>query len=422
MADLQTRSLTVWCNQAKVGTLSEYSNLWHFEYHPQWNAFDLAPELPIESGRIEDGASQRPVQWFFDNLLPEENARALLARDAKLDQADAFGLLTHYGAESAGALTLLHEDEVPTTLGEHPLPFEELSNRIRHLPHIALSAGTSKRMSLAGAQHKLPVIYRDGTLFEPKEATPSTHILKPEHSDPEQYPHTVINEWFMMQLAKGLGLLVPDTWVLHVPEPVYLVERFDRQSDNGVLYRRHVLDGCQLLSLDRTFKYQQCTLASLERMVQLSRTKGRTRQRLFQWMLFNVLIGNTDDHLKNLSFFAGPSAVDLAPHYDLISTALYEQPGKWGDARLIWAVGSATRLGDVRLADVLALADALKLSLSYAKRTVNYMIKQSGDVTGTLLECLEKENLPGAGRQGELRHLRQFQHGVLKDIVRQLES
>lgn len=422
MAEVQARTLAVWCNLEKVGTLGDYNNLWYFEYHPAWNGFDLAPDLPIESGRIEDGGSRRPVQWFFDNLLPEEHARVLLVRDAKLDQADAFGLLTHYGAESAGALTLLHEAEAPTAAGESPLPFKELSRRIRTLPHTALSTGTSKRMSLAGAQHKLPVIYRDGALFEPKESTPSTHILKPEHSDPEQYAHTVINEWFMMQLAKTLGLLVPETLILRVPEPVYLVERFDRQSDNGVLHRRHVLDGCQLLSLDRTFKYRQCTLESLERMVSLSRSKAKTRQRLFQWMLFNLLIGNTDDHLKNLSFFAGPSAVELAPHYDLISTALYEQAGKWGDSHLIWPVGEAKRVADVRLVDVLALADALKLSQAYAKRVVKYMTKQSGEVTGQLLDRLEKDGVPGAGRQGELRHLRQFQHGVLKDMVRQLEG
>ncbi|SFG25413.1 HipA N-terminal domain-containing protein [Neptunomonas qingdaonensis] len=55
----------------------------------------------------------RPVQWFFDNLLPEEGARELLASGAKIDKADAFGLLETFGAESAGAMTLLPPNEEP---------------------------------------------------------------------------------------------------------------------------------------------------------------------------------------------------------------------------------------------------------------------------------------------------------------------
>jgi serine/threonine-protein kinase HipA len=44
-----------------------------------------------------DGATQRPVQWYFDNLLPEEGQRSLLAADATIDKADAFGLLAYSG-------------------------------------------------------------------------------------------------------------------------------------------------------------------------------------------------------------------------------------------------------------------------------------------------------------------------------------
>ena len=64
-------------------------------------------------------------------------------------------------------------------------------------------------MSLAGAQHKLAIVVKDGELFEPAGATPSTHILKPNHPDVE-YCHSVLNEWFVMRLANRLGLDVPD--------------------------------------------------------------------------------------------------------------------------------------------------------------------------------------------------------------------
>src|SRR5690554_5822606 len=99
------RSLRASINQTEVGTLQEVAGLWSFQYVADWlsnpRAFALSPHLPLTAEPLLDGASKRPVQWYFDNLLPEEGQRVLLARDAKLDAADAFGLLASYGAESA---------------------------------------------------------------------------------------------------------------------------------------------------------------------------------------------------------------------------------------------------------------------------------------------------------------------------------
>lgn len=140
-------------------------DLWQFEYAPQWIdqhdktvGFSLSPSLPVQARLIIDGASKRPVQWFFDNLLPEEGTRTLISAEAKLNQADVFGLLAHYGTESAGALTLLPPDELPQVGGIQSLSKCALSERIRSLPQVSLSQDAPKRMSLAGAQHKLPVV------------------------------------------------------------------------------------------------------------------------------------------------------------------------------------------------------------------------------------------------------------------------
>lgn len=104
------RALLASINQAAVGTLQEDGGLWRFQYTSSWlgnsEAFALSPHLPLTAEPLLDGASERPVQWYFDNLLPEETQRVLLAGDAKLDAADAFGLLAWYGAESAGSVTL----------------------------------------------------------------------------------------------------------------------------------------------------------------------------------------------------------------------------------------------------------------------------------------------------------------------------
>ncbi|SEQ17223.1 HipA N-terminal domain-containing protein [Solimonas aquatica] len=104
------RALEVFAGGHRVGQLREQDDIWEFEYAPEWQAsgeaFDLSPALSRRSLLHRDGSSQRPVQWYFDNLLPEEGLRTLLSNDAGVPEADAFGLLAHFGRESAGSLTL----------------------------------------------------------------------------------------------------------------------------------------------------------------------------------------------------------------------------------------------------------------------------------------------------------------------------
>lgn len=324
------RALHASINQTKVGTLQEVDGLWSFHYTADWlgspGGFALSPHLPLSAEPLLDGASKRPVQWYFDNLLPEEGQRVLLAGDAKLDAADAFGLLAWYGAESAGSVTLLPSDAEPQSA--QPLRWlsdDALEARIRQLPKAPLTHAAIKRMSLAGAQHKLAVVLQDGELFEPAGATPSTHILKPDHPG-EDYAHSVINEWFVMRLAKRLGLDAPDVHRRYVPSPVYLVDRFDRLAQGHSWNRLHVIDACQLLGLDRSFKYSQGSMESLAALANACRSPAVARSRLLGWLVFNVLVGNSDAHLKNLSFMVSHEGVQLAPFYDLLSIATYDSP------------------------------------------------------------------------------------------------
>lgn len=81
------RALRVSINQTEVGSLQELAGLWSFQYVADWlskpQCFALSPHLPLTAATLLDGASQRPVQWYFDNLLPEEGQRVLLAGDAR---------------------------------------------------------------------------------------------------------------------------------------------------------------------------------------------------------------------------------------------------------------------------------------------------------------------------------------------------
>lgn len=200
------RELKVWINDQHLGSLGSQDDIWRFQYSPSWLAYEkrfaLAPAFALRAEAFVDGSDVRPVQWYFDNLLPEEQLRSVLAKEANIAEADAFGLLAYYGAESAGSL-VLSSGEASSEKGWLELPLDKLSDRIVNLPKATLNQLAPKRMSLAGAQHKMAVGYRAGTLYEPMPGTASTHILKPE-SLSSHYPHSVINEFFCMSLPSAI--------------------------------------------------------------------------------------------------------------------------------------------------------------------------------------------------------------------------
>ena len=431
------RSLRASINHTTVGTLQEQAGLWRFQYAPDWlntpTCFVLSPHLPLQAEPLLDGASQRPVQWYFDNLLPEEGQRLLLAGDARLDAADAFGLLAWYGAESAGSVTLLPPDAAPQSAEPlRPLPDEALQARIRQLPRAPLTQAAIKRMSLAGAQHKLAVVLQDGALFEPAGATPSTHILKPDHPD-EDYPHSVINEWFVMRLAKRLGLDVPDVHRRYVPSPVYLINRFDRTPGSHGWQRRHVIDACQLLGLDRSFKYSQGSLHNLAALANACRSPAVARPRLFGWLVFNVLVGNSDAHLKNLSFLVSHEGVQLAPFYDLLSvasydTAAFDKSGWPVHTQLAWPLLGERHFSAISRGLLLEAGAVLNLAKGTAERLLENLRQRVVQQAEALYAEVEADNARllqarpelAATLAGEARCLRTLLHTVIKEMAQQL--
>lgn len=434
---MSERSLAAYINELKVGELVDAGGVWSFRYAASWlqspGSYFLSPHLAPEGGVITDGASLRPVQWYFDNLLPEEGQRSLLASDARIDEADAFGLLAHYGAESVGSLTLLPPGRLPADTGERrPLTFGDLSERIRGLPRLPLTHAAPKRMSLAGAQHKLAVNFDGEVFFEPVDETPSTHILKPDHPDPA-YAHSVANEYFVMRLAARMRLQVPRVAKLYIPEPVYVIERFDRLKTEAGWERLHVVDACQLLNLDRAFKYHQGSIERLVELAQFCRSTAVARSRLFEWLVFNMLTGNDDAHLKNLSFLVSRAGVQLAPHYDLLCTAVYDsrafdQAG-WPDrTTLAWPVLGARRHADISRKKLLDAAEALGLARRTGERILAF---QSGRILAAAQELQDEIEAEDRARYAhdsriltsittEARTIRAVIHTIISDTVRQL--
>ena len=430
------RKLQVSVEGTPVGTIFETGGVWGFEYDPSWMEdpakFSLAPSIPFHTGPLVDAASERPIQRFFDNLLPEEQQRALMSRDAKVDPNDSFALLEFYGRETAGALTLAPLGAERAPAGKVPLPDEELQARLDSLPAVSLANAGRKKMSLAGAQHKMAIIMApDGSFMEPVGSEASTHILKPDHQDRSSYAHSVINEWFCMNLAKVAGLKTPAVHRRYVPSPVYVIERFDREVVNGGVVRRFALDGCQLLDVSAHAKYK-LSAGMFKQAANICAVPAVAKLEIARWMIFNCLIANGDCHLKNISFMpAGRGAYMVAPFYDLLSTGAWDMGAapnnRWpNQSDLAFAIGQACRFGDLSKAELMAFLGEVGLSPTLAGREIDKMATTVAAAAHQLCERLAIENqalidrgVDSAAFEGEARLVRQIV-AVIGEMSRKL--
>ena len=324
-----TESLFVYWDKRLVGTLSiSQKREFIFQYSPDWvsdkNAIQLSKTLPLQKESFDHDVS-RP---FFINLLPESEIRKLIAKKYGISEQNDFGLLAAIGGDCAGAISLLPADAPPNLDGSYRLiEGDDLDKMIEQMPkRPLLAAHEGMRLSLAGAQNKLP-IYIDGDhkMYLPEGFNASSHILKPQI---DQLPETVENEAFCMMLAKSLGLPVPDVEVRKGKHKAYIIKRYDRYPDaDGTLKRIHQEDFCQALGFypDQKYeseggpKFKDC----FDLIVKVSQDPLRDKYFLLYWAIFNYLIGNADAHAKNLSLVAHKTGVRLAPFYDLMSTAVY---------------------------------------------------------------------------------------------------
>ncbi|HLA00763.1 MAG TPA: type II toxin-antitoxin system HipA family toxin [Thermodesulfovibrionales bacterium] len=300
-----------------------------FRYDQTWltklGAIPLSLSLPLKGGAFEDDAS-RP---FFANLLPEADVRRAVARRLGISEHNDFALLEAIGGECAGAVTVLPAGALLSHEGRYrPIDEKELHEIVVSLPVKPFLAGEEGlRLSLAGAQNKLPVYVEGNGVFLPMGSYPSSHILKPPIRD---WPETVENEAFCMALAGRLGLPVPSAMIRKGIDTLYLVERYDRKRDEtGRLIRLHQEDFCQALGIPPDQKYESEGGSSLCQCFSLLSEKSIRpsvdRKLLLNWVVFNYLTGNADAHAKNIALLLTADGPLLAPFYDLLCTGVYKE-------------------------------------------------------------------------------------------------
>lgn len=330
------KQLIVYLNHSLVGTLSQdASGLLGFRYDTAWlhnpDAIPISRSLPLRDQAFR-GKEVRP---FFAGVLPEEGPRRQIAAILGVSERNDFAILERIGGECAGAIcllpagTALPEDDAQP---RHPLTATELNEIIAELPRRPLLAGREGlRLSLAGAQGKLPVILDQGSFFLPLGSSASTHIIKPE---PERFPGLVAAEVFCMTLAKAVGLAVPDLSRLTIASrPCLLIKRYDRTIDsNGTVRRIHQEDFCQAMGYPPERKYQQEGGPLLRDCIAMLRSWSSVPildiRDFLNAVIFNMLVGNADAHGKNYSLLYHNGTRRLAPSYDIVCTLAWPELSK----------------------------------------------------------------------------------------------
>jgi serine/threonine-protein kinase HipA len=323
-------------------------------------------------------------------LLPEADSRDQIARNLGISPNNDFAMLERIGGECAGAITIVPQSEEyqPPVVGDvRWLNAAELMDIVDRLPQRPLLAGEQGvRLSLAGAQVKLPVVI-DSTsnhlrVALPLGDTPSTHILKPE---PTRFPGLAENEAWCMALAYNLGLNTAQVWTQRIGTvPCLIAARYDRlpATSSGIPRRLHQEDFCQALGYPSSRKYQQEGGPSLRECFQLIREWSTMPVldilQMLDAVIFAAVTGNADAHGKNYSFLYAQGTRRMAPLYDQVCTLAWPELS----TTLSMKIGSTAKLAEVAPEHFKQLCTQAKLGWPLARDRIKTLCQQMLQVVG----------------------------------------
>ncbi len=312
--------------------LFEYENSWR----GSWNSRSLSLSLPISAKAPFSGEL---VAHFFENLLPDNPL--ILQRIQSRYQAksvSAFDLLEAVGKECVGAIqilpidaekpdverleyTLLNETEIAAHLDGVFRADKNLQNQTDY---------EDFRFSLAGAQEKTALLRINNQWAIPKNATPTTHILKLPMGivggQALDFSHSVENEWLCMQILSALNIPVARTEIAQFgAHKVLVVERFDRRfmGNNTWIARLPQEDFCQIFGVSPNQKYESDGGPGIFDCLKVLKNSAKPQTDSKNFLAAQLafwLLAATDGHAKNFSIFIeAHDKYRLTPLYDVLS-------------------------------------------------------------------------------------------------------
>ncbi|MFL5818975.1 MAG: type II toxin-antitoxin system HipA family toxin [Conexibacter sp.] len=302
------------------------------EFRRRPDTTPLSLTLPKQ---IREHVGARLDAWLW-GLLPNNDAvLQRWGRQFHVSASSPFALLsTPVGEDCAGAVRFVVPDRLEQLL-DRPgsvtwLTEEDVAERLHDLrvdTTAWLGRSFTGEFSLAGAQAKTALLYRDGSWGVPSGATPTSHILKPAVAGLDDHD---LNEHLCLDAARRAGLIAARTRIERfAEETAVVVTRYDRIESGETIRRVHQEDICQALGVPPSRKYQNEGGPGPAEIVRLLRNAMRPSaaedavRRFADALAWNWLIAGTDAHAKNYSLLlAGPEA-RLAPLYDIASALPY---------------------------------------------------------------------------------------------------
>ena len=308
------------------------------EYLADTNNRAISISLPLQEKAFD---AQR-TRNFFEGLLPEGFTRKCVAEWLRKDENDYVSILAGLGKECLGALKIIDESDDVLASEYRILSSREVYELASEGATESAELVTKSHLSLTGASGKVGLYYdtKENQWYLPIGEAPSTHIVKQSHV---RLKKIVTNEQLCLLTAKNLGIEIPESFIITTESDdeeavLFATRRYDRKfgDSNKVLngmrvpFRLHQEDFAQALGISAANKYEKYNAGYLAKLFNLIRTYSSDPMadslKLWDICVFNYLIGNTDNHIKNLSLLYSEDLkhVRLAPAYDIVSTIVYK--------------------------------------------------------------------------------------------------
>ena len=398
-----TERLIALLDGREIGTVDYNKSRLSLTYGKAWreapDAYPLSLSLPL--GSATHGHAR--VDAFLWGLLPD-NDRVLQswAKRFKVSPRNAFRLIANVGEDCAGAVQFIRPERIASldrdTVSENVtwLTVAEVAERLRTLrsdPSEGRIAGDHGQFSLAGAQPKTALLLQKGRWGVPAGRIPTTHILKPPTGEWEGHAE---NEHFCLQLARTLGLVVPNSTVQRFEEEIAIVvERFDRVPSGRGWSRIHQEDFCQALGRHPALKYESDGGPGVADIAGALRDNSSSAEEdlwaFLDAIAFNWLIAGTDAHAKNFALLHGPGTVRLAPFYDLASILPYERKIDLRKTKMAMKLGGEYRLQNIGLRHWQRLAKSVRVpEADLIGRVVSMVNQLPGRIEEVRLVCIRE--------------------------------
>ena len=324
------------------------------DYLAKKDSSALSLSLPLREEPYPPAATKA----FFEGLLPEGYTRRSVAEWMHVGEDDYLSILAGLGRECIGAIQVTEGDAGDVRPEYRRLSPEEIMELAAEGSTESTQMLTESHLSLAGASGKVGLYRHRDEWYLPVGDAPSTHIVKQSHV---RFDNIVLNERLVMLTAGKLGIEVPESFVINTGkgadrDVLFAARRYDRDLMSGrsvsgmpCPYRRHQEDIAQALGISAAGKYERIADTHLKMAADVLRYNSadpiEDLIRLWDLTVFNWLIGNTDNHIKNLAILYSPDlkSIRLAPAYDLLSTKIYR-----GSTRnMSFSIGGKYRLEDI---------------------------------------------------------------------------